>query len=132
MLWVGFTRDGTRAITSSLDGTVRFWDASTGREVAKVTRGGDLSAAALTPDGRRQIVAGFGDPSLSIVDTATNHLLLTVRGHNAPVSDVEVSPDGLLVASSSNDGTVRLWRSATAQDVASWEARPMVMAPGSR
>ena len=123
MLWIGFTADGSRVITSSWDGTIRFWDASNGRELTKIARGGDLGAAALTPDNRRLIVSGLGDPSLAIFDSRTGDELLTLGGHTAPVSDVEVSPDGTIIASSSNDGTVRLWRAAVPKDIDAWTAR---------
>jgi WD40 repeat protein len=109
-VWIGFTADGSRAITTSFDGTVRFWDPSSGRETAKIVRGGDLSSAVLTPDQRRLVVGGLGDSSLSIFDTATNDLLLTLPGHTGPISDIAVSPDGTVIASSSNDRSVRIWR----------------------
>src|SRR5262249_46268572 len=38
---------------------------------------------------------------------------LTCRGHERPVACVQVSPDGKTIASSSADGTVRLWNLTT-------------------
>jgi WD40 repeat protein len=41
---------------------------------------------------------------------------LTLRGHTARVHQVAVSPDGTRIATSSDDGTVRLWDSATGEE----------------
>ncbi len=48
----------------------------------------------------------------------TSRIQLTLRGHSGPVRFVAFSPDGSLLATSSSDGTARLWDTATGQEIA--------------
>ena len=91
--WIGFTPDGTGVVTTGFDGIVRFWDASNGREVDRIVRGGDLGPAAFTLDWRRMVVGGLGDPSLAMFDLTTGELVLTLPGQTAPISGLAVSPE---------------------------------------
>ncbi|HUT95099.1 MAG TPA: WD40 repeat domain-containing protein [Thermoguttaceae bacterium] len=45
----------------------------------------------------------------------SEHQLRVLEGHDGPVESVAVGPDGLLVASASHDGTVKLWNPATGE-----------------
>jgi serine/threonine protein kinase len=55
---VAFTADGRRALSGSLDGTVRLWDVETGRELHNFQgHGGVVWGVALSPDGRLALSA---------------------------------------------------------------------------
>lgn len=47
--------------------------------------------------------------------------ILTLSGHSEPVTDAVFSPDGELIATSSEDGLIRLWRAADGELVGTLE-----------
>jgi len=50
-----------------------------------------------------------GKPGLQIWRLQTGMLLMACRGHETEVSDLAVSCDNSVVASSSNDHSIRVW-----------------------
>jgi WD40 repeat protein len=106
---VAFSPDSQRLVTAGLDGTVRLWDTTTGREVKTLGRHtGEAFCAAFSPDGAR-IASGGRDRSIRLWDAVRGEELIRLPGHASYIYGLAFSPDGRTLASCSGDLTVRLW-----------------------
>jgi WD40 repeat protein len=106
---IRFSRDGTRMITASGDGTVRLWDARTWAVLDSLPHGSPVHEAMFSPDGAWiTTVASDSVARLWRSDGSGAPLLLDGGGHG--IADVAFSPDGQYVLGAALDGAVVEWR----------------------
>ncbi len=131
--------DGQTIASGSFDETVRLWDVATGQPKGEPLTGhkGQVWGVAFSPNG--QILASGGDDNtVRLWDVATGQPLgEPLTGHtdlvmqvafgpapvetSAPAAQAPLfsppleEPEGLLLASTGRDGTIRLWDVATGQ-----------------
>jgi WD40 repeat protein len=92
-------------ITVIGDGQTRTWPVAGGRPLAgEAERGPD--GVLVPPDGRWLCARAGKDIELRDRDGTRR---ATLRGHSGYVTGLALSPDGSLLATSSNDRTVRIW-----------------------
>jgi RNA polymerase sigma factor (sigma-70 family) len=115
---VAFTDGGRAVLSASWDGTVRLWEADTGREIRRFPRHDGLTSPAFSPDGKT--VAGVADPpqgrkAIRLWDLASGK---EVRRIDCPenVDLFRFSPDGALLATRAAR-SVPLWDRATGKEV---------------
>jgi WD40 repeat protein/tRNA A-37 threonylcarbamoyl transferase component Bud32 len=110
-----FSRDGQRVVTGAADGSVRVWNAQTGKLLLELpSHAARVRHAVFSPDGQR-IVSASEDGTARIRDAHTGQELTPVLRHNDKIRRVRFSPDGNLVVSASADATARLWNSRTGE-----------------
>jgi WD40 repeat protein/serine/threonine protein kinase len=112
--------DGTRMASASSDGTVRVWDAITGREVLPPLRGhtGVVTAVVYSPDGRKLVSSSY-DKTVRVWDSTTGELVRTLGAgdYKGPVRTVAFSPDGRRLVSGDFAAEMRVWDVATGQEI---------------
>lgn len=84
---------------------VQIWDVTTGRSIFK----SDGSNMAWSPNGTYAAIWGLTTPVVQICEVKTGNVIYSYPGHQNIVNSVVWSPNGMRIASCSNDGTVQVW-----------------------
>jgi len=107
------SRDGLQILTSSKDSSIRLWDVRTGRTSQRFGgyQNSSLNFVRAVFGPREAIVfSGSEDGKVYSWDTHSGNMLAKLRGHNGPVFHTAWSSSQSLLASCSEDGTVRTWK----------------------
>ncbi|MBX3186522.1 MAG: protein kinase [Labilithrix sp.] len=120
---LAFTREGNRLVTG--DGTtIRIWDVQTGSQVGVLPLRGVLRLE-ITPDDK-YIVASSRDGIVRVHDLKTQELVRSLS-HGSPVYALALTPDGSLVASGGQDGSLKIWSVADGRVLADWSPHEAVI-----
>ncbi|PRT53626.1 Periodic tryptophan protein 2 [Wickerhamiella sorbophila] len=106
-----FSKRGNVLFSASLDGSVRAWDLLRYRNFRTLTAPKRLQFTSLAVDASGELVCAgsLNDFDIHIWNVQTSQLVDRLSGHEGPVSALDFSPDGSLLASGSWDHTARMW-----------------------
>jgi eukaryotic-like serine/threonine-protein kinase len=109
-IWsVAFAPGGKTLATGSDDNTLRFWDASTGEETARLEEPGAVFAVAFARSGKF-LVSGDTQGAVRVWDVATRKELgKEIRPHNGIGRRLALSPDDRTLALISPAEGIELW-----------------------
>ncbi|MCI0465046.1 MAG: WD40 repeat domain-containing protein [Gemmataceae bacterium] len=127
---VAFSPDGKTLASASYDGTLKWWDVTSGKERTTFQgHTGCVGTVAFNADGKTLASAIMGSPILTadnntikLWDVTTGKERAILKGHTDMVYAVAFSPDGKTLASASRDETVKLWHVATGKERATFQA----------
>jgi WD40 repeat protein len=97
--------DGQRIVSGSDDRTIRMWSRDTQQPIRTINVADPVYAVALS---KGRITAGVGS-DICVFDVETGERISLMEGHTKYVWTVSLSSDGSLIASGSEDTTVRIW-----------------------
>jgi WD40 repeat protein len=129
---IAFSPDGRQIVSGSQDRTIKLWDIATGQEIWTISEHKDrVSVVAFSPDGN-QILSGGYDDRILLWSAATGQLIreftrtingISFNAHRYGVEAAAFSLDGAQVVSSSYDNDIKLWDTATGQEIWNSPAR---------
>ena len=110
-----FNPEGTE-IAAATGAETNIWNVATGKAQRELTRE-PLSCLRYSPDGRHiTVVPRYGQVA-TILDAKTGTAVASLVGHSHFINDLEYSPDGSLILTTSEDSTARLWNAETGQQI---------------
>ncbi len=101
--------NGCQFVSSSHDGTIKVWIPELRRISLSLEEESGINSIALAPN-REILVSASNARTIRLWDLNTGRDLSVIEGHTDLVKDLCYSPDGSILASISQDNSVRFWR----------------------
>jgi WD40 repeat protein len=119
-LSICYSPDGSKIATSSRENAVRIWSED-GTALSRLETQATPWAVVFSPDGRKVLVSTWLF-NIEVWDVESGRREQTLEGHSATVWELQFKPDDPdTLASSSGDGTVKLWSVSTGRNLATFD-----------
>lgn len=112
---LAFSPDSSTLASASADSTVKVWQVSTGQRLDTLSQPlKEQYSVIFSPDGNFILAAGADNRIrkwrlISRTSAKINPLIYARFAHESPVTQIALSPDGKLLASISDDQSLKIW-----------------------
>ena len=117
---LSFTPDGRRVVVASEEG-LTVWNTDDGSRAAEISSGDapvSATAMAFSANGNLALLPDAYSVTARVWDLAEGAVKLQLRGHSGRVDLVDMSADGsVLMTASNQDGTLRVWDGETGEQL---------------
>ncbi len=115
---LAFSYDG-KMIASITVNELKLWDVATGKSIASLGDG-PFRCVAFSPNAKTVATGGgrIGPGEVLLWDVASGKKKAELKGHEQTVTSVAFAPDGRIFATGADDGTVRVWETASLKSIA--------------
>jgi len=114
---VAFAPSGRFIVTASSDGTISFWSTANRSVYSSTPMVGHGHATRLQVSADEKLVLAAGGSALCVLEAETGRLVRSLYGHGGAVTTACFCPRGKLLLSGCDDGSVRVWDTATWDDM---------------
>lgn len=113
---VAVSPDGSKFATTSYDGAINIWNASSGEKLRTQYEDGEAVFVAFSPDSRRVLTSSYDNKNITRVvvwDAESGEKLVRLENQAGVIYSVAANPDGTRLATSGFASTVKIWDGAT-------------------
>ncbi len=112
---VAFSPSGKTVVIGSRDGTVQWWEITTGKHLPPSMKHGEyVTSVVFSPDGKT-VLTGSDDKTAQLWDAVSRKPIAPPMKHGESVYTVAFSPDGKTVLTGSGSVTVKIWGASTSK-----------------
>src|SRR5262249_41897425 len=107
--FAAYSPNGSTLATAGKDGTIRLWDAVTGKEQTTLTKHTDeVNWVSFSPDGKT-FASAADDGTVRLWETGTGRLVKTLGPFSAAAVGVVYAPDGRTIVAGLGNGALIAW-----------------------
>lgn len=120
---LSFDPAGDVVCSASADGTVKIWNVATGERLDTLSQPQAEQYSVVVSDNGKHIYATGADNRIRVWNlvsrnkTQINPLVISRFAHEQPITSLAISPDGSLLASAAEDGTLSVWTAWPLQQI---------------